>query len=110
MKPIIYLACPYTHEDRAIRLARFAAVNRAAGRLMALGNVVFSPISHTHPIVEACDLPLGWEYWREFDEAYLARCGELYVLCLEGWQESVGVDAEIAIAERFGLPIVYITE
>ena len=107
-KQIIYLACPYSHESREVRLARFHAANLAAGKLMEKGHIVFSPISHTHPIAEACALPLGWEFWRHFDESYLSISAGLFVLCIDGWRESAGVTAEIAIASQLGLPIKYI--
>ena len=108
MKPLVYLACPYSHSDRSVRIARFETANRVAGKLMATGWNVFSPISHTHPIAEACELPLGWDYWNEFAEAYLLHCDKVFVLMLDGWRESIGVQAELKIAERLRLPIEYI--
>jgi hypothetical protein len=105
---LTYLACPYSHPDRKVRLARFNAVNVAAGQLMRQGHLVFSPISHTHPIAEAGGLPLGWEFWAAFDRAYLEASRELIVLRLDGWRESVGVTAELAIAAELGIPVSYI--
>lgn len=109
-RPLTYLACPYSHPDRAVRVARFNAANAAAGELMRQGHLVFSPISHTHPIAEACALPLGWDFWQAFDRAYLDHSHLLVVLEIDGWRESRGVAAEIAIAREQGLPIVYIGE
>ena len=80
MKKIIYLACPYSHTDPEIREFRFRQVNEAASRLMKMGKIVFSPISHTHPIALAGDLPLGWDYWESFDRAYLEASQEVVVL------------------------------
>ena len=75
---------------------------------MAAGVYVFSPISHTHPIAEAGSLPTGWEFWEAYDNIMLSRCTKLIVLMLDGWKESKGVAAEIKIAEKLGIPIVYI--
>ena len=75
---------------------------------MKAGYYVFSPISHTHPIAMACALPQGWEYWSGFDRAYLEHCNKVFVLCIPGWEKSVGVTAEIGIANELGLPIEYI--
>lgn len=105
---MIYLACPYSHPDPAVRQARFEAANRAAGAMMRDGLYVYSPISHTHPIAMVCDLPLGWDYWEGYDRAMLAACSELVVLMLAGWQESVGVQGEMQIAEELGLPVRFI--
>lgn len=107
-RALTYLAVPYSHPDPEIRAARFVAANRAAGMLMAKGHLVFSPISHTHPIAEECDLPKGWEFWQEFDRAYIAASKMLVVLCIDGWRESVGVSAEISIATEMGIPVEYI--
>ena len=77
---------------------------------MARGEVVFSPFSHTLPIAEQCELPKGWEYWNKYDRAMLSQCVKVYVLTIDGWMESVGVAAELKIANELGLPVEYITE
>ena len=107
VRPLTYLACPYSHDDRAIRVKRFKAVNRAAGILMNQGHKVFSPISHTHPIAEASDLPKDWDYWKDFDRAYLEHSHKIIVLMLDGWEESKGVLAELEIAHEMGLDVHY---
>lgn len=104
---LTYLACPYSHPDASVRGDRFKEANRAAGLLMKRGDLVFSPISHTHPIAEECDLPKGWDFWQAFDRAYLSASRLLVVLCIAGWRESVGVQAEIAIARELGVPVEY---
>ena len=106
-KGLIYLACPYSHPNRIIRRQRFREVSRAAAQFMKEGHFIFSPISHTHPIAEY-GLPLGWEFWKEYDEAMLKVCKELWVLMLPGWNESRGVTAEIKIAEELRLQILYV--
>ena len=68
---MIYLAVPYSHADPAVRVARFDAVNKVAAKMMRDGLHVFSPISHTHPIALAGDLPGGWEYWEAYDRALI---------------------------------------
>lgn len=108
MAEIIYLASPYSHPSAAVREQRFQDACRAAAHLMRQGHIVYSPIAHTHPIATLCDLPKGWEYWRKVDEAFLERCDALYVLHLDGWRESVGVRAEIVIANRLHKPIRHV--
>ena len=106
-KTLVYLATPYSHPDKAIRVRRFEIVNRVAAALMKQGVHIFSPISHTHPIAEAGDLPLGWEFWQGYDRAILAACAKVIVLMQDGWQNSTGVTAERKIAYDMGLPIEY---
>lgn len=103
---MIYLATPYSHPDPAVRQARFDAVNRVAAELIQTGAHVFSPISQSHPIALIGDLPTSWEYWESYDKAILSICDQLNVLMLPGWYESVGVAAEIRIAEELGIPVV----
>jgi hypothetical protein len=109
MKKLAYLAVPYSHEERDVRVERFMKVNIVAAKLIQGGEYIFSPISHTHPIAEAGELPRGWEYWDGFDRAYLECCYKLYVLMLDGWEESKGTQAEIKIAKELGLEIEYLT-
>jgi len=104
----VYLATPYSHMNPDVQQARFAAVNAVAARMMADGLLVFSPISHTHPIALAGNLPKGWDYWQQYDLTFIRWADEVHVLLLDGWAESVGVTAEIALAESLGKPVRYI--
>lgn len=104
-RKLVYLAVPYSHPDPAVREARFQAANRTAAKLMAAGDFVFSPISHTHPIALAGGLPLGWDYWEQYDRAVLACCYRFIILKLDGWMTSKGVKAESSIAEELGIEI-----
>ena len=110
MKKLIYLACPYSHPDKTVMEDRFNRVNKVAAKLMATGNYIFSPISHTHPIACAGNLPRGWEYWNGYDTEIISNCGKVIVLMLEGWDKSTGVQAEIKLAEQFNIPVEYISE
>lgn len=106
---LTYLACPYSHKDRFVRVARWIAANKAAAKLMSAGQYVFSPISHTHPIEEASEgkLPMGWEFWEGFDRQYLNFCKKIIVLRIPGWETSKGVTAEIKIGGELGIPVEY---
>lgn len=98
---MIYLASPYSHPDPAVRDERFRAACRATAALLRAGEVAFSPIVHSHPLV-AFGLPTAWAFWDRIDRAYLERCDEVVVLMLDGWKESVGVRAEIGLARGLG--------
>ena len=104
---LVYLATPYSHNDALIREHRFRVVNRVAADLMRRGVHVYSPISHTHPIAEAGDLPKGWEFWEQYDRSVLSVCVRMIVLKQDGWEESRGVTEEIRISRDIGLPIHY---
>ena len=103
---LIYVACPYSHQSEDVMVERFEAVNRFCAELMREGLLVFSPISHTHPIAQY-GLPKGWDFWHKYDQVYLDVCDGIIVLRLVGYKESVGVTAEANEMFRQGKPIVH---
>jgi hypothetical protein len=105
---IIYLACPYNHPNPEVRLSRFHAANRAAGRILERGDGVYSPISHSHPIAEDCGFGLGFQAWRELDLEMLLRCDSMAVLMLPGWLKSNGIQAELECAEDHSISVEFI--
>lgn len=107
MRPLVYLACPYSHKDPAVREARFHAVTRYAARLTNEGLIVFSPITHSHPM-HLIGLDGDWTFWERVDRVYLGLCHKIFVLKLPGWEESIGVTAEIKIAQESGMEIEYV--
>ncbi len=112
MDPIrIYLAVPYTHPHGRVRIDRFEAVSRAAARLMLDGKIVYSPITHGHALCSFGQLPGDYKFWEEHCLSFLRNWAQgVYVLALPGWDGSRGVQAEIAEAERLGLPVVLISQ
>lgn len=108
MTTIYYLACPYSHLDPDVRLDRFRTATAVAARLLHEDYLIYSPITHSHPIAMLGSLDAGWDFWRVLDLAILDRCDEMLVLTLTGWKESVGVQAEIEHAKRKGMSITYL--
>ncbi|KKN79808.1 hypothetical protein LCGC14_0336630 [marine sediment metagenome] len=114
MKPSIYLASPYSHPDAAVRQGRYEAVFAATRRLMAGGNLVFSPIVYSYQFA-LLDRPEAWDSGQEFGmgmqfsfrELMLLACRELWIYTLPGWQESMGVSAEKRIAFDTAIPLRY---
>lgn len=105
---MIYLASPYSDPDSAVMEQRFDAVCRKAGELMKAGEVIYSPIAHTHPIAVRTGLPRDWEFWQRFDREMLRCASEVRILKLPGWETSNGVCAERTIAHELGIPVVEI--
>jgi hypothetical protein len=107
---IAYIACPYSHSDPLVRQMRFTQVSRVAARLMLKGEVVFSPISHSHPIEQyGMDEPQGYDFWMDQDLPILRKCSKLYVMMLPGWSQSKGVAKEIDTAIECDIPIEFIS-
>ena len=102
-----YLCSPFSHPDPVVREQRFEAACRATAELMRSGKSVFSPIVSSHPLCRY-GLPLDWQFWQRHDLAFLAMCDEVVVLKLDGWAQSVGVQAEIAAARTLGKPVTFL--
>lgn len=107
-KKVIYLATPYTHESAAVEEHRFLKVTEVSGLLLDHGIVNISPITQSHEQCKMFDLDGTWEFWQHIDREFLHRCDELYVLCEDGWQTSVGVAAEIEYMTKLNKPIKYL--
>lgn len=104
---MIYLASPYSHPDPVVRDQRYLAACRATVNLLRTGKSVFSPVVQGHAL-SRFGLPTDWQFWQRHDREHLRRSDEILVLTLDGWRESVGVLAEIELAQQFGKPVRYI--
>lgn len=105
-KARIYLACPYSDPNPAVRHYRYMAVTAAAAQLMKFGSLVFSPVTHSHSLAEQFGCLQEGEFWKDWYLSFLEHWAtHLYVLQLCGWEESKGVSAEIDYAKRHNIPI-----
>ena len=109
---LIYLASPYSHKDPGVRFSRLRSVCRVAGKLIAEDNkVLFCPIAHSHGIAEYSVIDcMSHKTWMKIDLTLLERCDKLYVVMLEGWAISKGVQEEIEFAKQRRIPIFYLNE
>lgn len=103
---MIYLASPYSHPDPAVQQARHDAACRCVARFWQAGVTAFSPVVH-RGLLDVCK---AYTFWKAPDSPLLAEIGALVVLRLDGWEQSVGVAAEIAHAEDMGIPVEYVDE
>lgn len=104
---MIYLACPYSHSDPAVREARFQAACRAVADLLLAGKVVFAPVVYGHPLV-AMGVPGDWSVWSGLDRAMIERCEEVLVLALPGWDTSAGIRQEVLFARSLGKLVTFV--
>jgi len=102
-----YLASPYTTDDSELKENRYIEACKAAARLLSNGVNVICPIAATHGLHVHGNCSMRWNFWKEYDEELLSKCDGLIVLMLDGWDKSVGVQAEIEYAKKLGLTIEY---
>lgn len=108
MASLIYLASPYSHEEAHIRLERYIRACIVAGRLITEGHDIFCPVAHSHQMSYSAHVRYDDPCWYRLDNAILAKCDELWILMLDGWKESKGIAAELAIAVERDMPVKYI--
>lgn len=107
---MIYLACPYTHDNKKVEAVRAHEASLAAAHFIKKGELVFSPLSHSAAILRAAgSRQVGtWETWMSIDLEIIAICARVVVLGLVGWNDSKGVLAEMQHAIEIDIPIVVV--
>ncbi len=102
LKPVMYLASPYTHMDKEVQHMRYLAVRDTTAHLMCNGVLVFSPILHCHPMAVSCGLKGDINFWRDYDFAMIAALPYFGILKLPGSESSKGIEEEKAHALSLG--------
>jgi hypothetical protein len=109
-----YLAVSYTgsmgkHCPRYRKELSFSMANAVAGWLIDRGELVYSPISHSHPIhdymLHHAD---DHRFWMDYDDKMMEFCDRLYVIKSTNWEQSSGVQHEIEWFVKRGRPVFFI--
>lgn len=106
---LTYLAIPYSfNPEDSFRIA-----NEVAADLMEMGHVVFSPISHSHPIAQYLpeECLLDYQFWMDQDLPILGKCDKMVLVCLgdngeELISNSRGCQREIKFARENNIEII----
>jgi hypothetical protein len=109
-KPLVYLACPHTHVNPQVREYRYLVATEVAAKLLVEGTHVYSPVTHSHPMLAFASFPDIKAFWQEVDLVYLKLSKKLIVVCIDGWKTSAGVQDAIAFAKAVGIDIEYFEE
>jgi hypothetical protein len=109
---IYYLASPYTSKDKdkgqEIMKHRYLIVDEAGYKLMMKGFHLIEPIASTHHKAQRFNLPPDYAFWKERCKRMVFASDGVIVLKIDGWEESIGVQDEIKIANELGKPVLYI--
>ena len=109
----IYLAIPYSKMDGNLS---FKLANEIMVHFLNKGNNVFSPITHTHPIVDMGLTSGAWDYWGEYDCQFIDWADEMIIIIppnnkdingIELILSSTGVQAEIEYCNKIGKKVRY---
>jgi hypothetical protein len=91
---MIYLASPYSGTPEQMEHRYRLALAYTATQLR-LGVAIFSPIVYGHQLAK--EVGTFAAAWKALNEAMILHSKELWVLEIEGWQESSGVQQEISL-------------
>ena len=104
----VFVISPYTDDDQNVVCDRVAAAERYLASLTMEDVVAYSTIAAMHHLTVKFSLPNDYEYWKDHCHKMISSAKEVYVLCLDGWENSVGVQDELSIARELNKKITYI--
>ncbi|MFQ5742005.1 MAG: DUF1937 family protein [Acidobacteriota bacterium] len=104
----IYLASPYSANTQQKMDERYKIAQECVGEFTRGGVVMLSPVLHCHDLARRYELRTDYAFWRQLNEALIRAASELWVLCLPGWEDSLGVSSEIKFAKTLHKPIRYL--
>lgn len=103
---MIYLASPYSSPLPEMREHRFKEVEKfVAGLMKERSLLVFSPTLYTHQMSIKHGWPYEAEAYMQFNLDMLRHSQAFFLLQMQGWRESKGVQIELGIAKALMLPI-----
>lgn len=104
---MIYLASPYSQNPEKLYKEVLEYVVKY---FKDTGIMLFSPIVYGHNIAKANKplLNIDFSAWEKFDLDMLSKADELWILMLDGWEQSKGVFREIEYAMKLNKKVKYI--
>jgi hypothetical protein len=99
---LIYIATAYSHKLAPVMTSRYWKVTEFAAAGIKEGFVLYSPITHCHPMARKFKMPKDHQFWLDFNHRMIDNCTEMVVLCLPGWEESKGIKDEMDYCEISG--------
>jgi hypothetical protein len=96
---LVYVAGPYRAASEWLVTKNIRAAEAVALEVWGAGAACICPHKNTAYFGGAQDDAV----WLTGDHEILRRCDA--VICVDGWQESIGASAEIEIAKHIGMPV-----
>jgi len=98
---MIYLAAPYTNENKLKQTMNYFELLDVAHYLIVEKRIhIFSPVMHCRDLANTHELPHDAKFWNDYNREMLRLADGLLVATLDGWTESLGVKAEILMAKE----------
>lgn len=94
---MIYLASPYSHPNASKREKRYFEAAKQVAWMIERRMWTYSPIVYCHNWAKDFKLPYEAATWIGFNTDMLSLADELFILNIDGWQDSVGIYEEVKI-------------
>lgn len=107
---VVYIASPFSHSLLKVMKLRRKRIAQVAAKLhLQFPHAFILPITQS-ACMKDWEPTLGesFKYWKDRDLKFISRSDEVWVVMMDGWEESVGVQAEIKYATRNNIPVSYI--
>jgi len=92
-----------------LREQSFKTANSVSAYFMSKEEIIFSPISHSHPIhFSMGSVGNDHSFWMRYNKEMARYCNRLYVICTPGWKESKGLMMEMDWFRKDKKPIFLI--
>lgn len=101
----VYLASPYSSPIFGVAEKRFESILDAVAKFQTMGEMVYSPVAHCHPVAMKHTLPTDFAFWQHLNRVFIAKLDEVWILALDGWEHSAGIRGEVEYARSIGKPV-----
>jgi class 3 adenylate cyclase len=110
MAPIYYLSGPYKHNDSRVSHDRVFFIKKVALDLISAGHTIYCPIVWNYAVAEGQEMEEDDTGEANFLQnlSILSACDSLLVLCMDGWENSSRLAAEIRWATKNGRPVLFL--
>ena len=110
---MVVVSGPYSHKDPLVKAERIKTIAKACVKLMADGktSLAVSPLLYGLCLIDHVEkdsgvkMPDSYDFWGKFCLDFVVSGTDLYVLNIDGWEDSNGTKGEIIKAKEINIPV-----
>lgn len=106
---MVFLSHPYRDDNKDVVDKRVRIAEEVMAAYLNQGVAVEAWIVTTHAMIQRGLLVDAYDHWEDMLESRIQEADEMHVLQLPGWDTSEGVAGEIDLAERYDVPVTYLS-
>jgi len=112
---MVYLASPFTcyYESNTLKHQierfRYDLITEIGGKLELIYAYAFIlPITMSYNTAKYMNVSGEFKYWARRDLTYISRSDEVWVVQMEGWEDSIGIREEVKFAQENNITVRYV--